>query len=466
MAQTSQRGAVVIGSGPNGLTAAILLARSGRAVTVYEAAERVGGGAGSAELTLPGFVHDVCSAVHPMAAGSPCFEMFPLTAHGLEWIHPPTPLAHPLDDGTAVMLERSMEETARGLGGDGAAWRKLLRPFVAAWPEFRRDLFSPLVRIPSRPFLMAAFGLDAVQSARRLAFRDFRGERARALFAGIAAHSLLPLEQAGSSAIALALAAAGHAVGWPIPRGGSQKISDALAGYFHEWGGKIVTGHRVTELPDADIVMADIAPRQMLQIAGDRLPQYYRRALERFRYGPGVFKLDYALDAPVPWRARECARAGTIHVGGTFDEIAQWEGSHRGAPFVLAAQSSLFDSTRAPAGKHTLWAYCHVPNGSAEDMTQAVEDQIERFAPGFRSRILARHAEGPADLERRNPNLAGGDITAGINTLGQSFFRPTASLYRTPIAGVYFCSASTPPGAGVHGMCGYNAVKAAGLLTA
>jgi phytoene dehydrogenase-like protein len=452
---------VVIGSGPNGLAAAILLARAGRGVTVYEAAARIGGGVRSEELTLPGFVHDVCSAVYPMAIASPCFEMFPMAAHGLEWIHPAAPLAHPLDDGTAVMLERSVEATARNLNEDGAAWRSLMEPFAAAWSELQRDLLSPLLRVPRHPLSMARFGIHALRSARALSESHFRGVRARALFAGIAAHSFLSLEDRASAAIGMALAVAGQGSGWPIPRGGSQSIADALAGYFRSLGGEIVTSSAVTELPDAPIVMCDITPRQLIALTGSRLPEAYRRSLEAYRYGPGVFKVDWALDAPVPWRAAECSRAATVHLGGTLDEIAQWERCYQGRPFVLAAQPSLFDDSRAPAGKHTLWAYCHVPSGSTADMTDAIEDQIERFAPGFRTRILARSVQRPSDLERRNANLIGGAITGGANDLRQLIFRPTASLYRTPLRGVYLCSASTPPGGSVHGMCGFHAAQLA-----
>jgi phytoene dehydrogenase-like protein len=452
---------VVIGSGPNGLTAAIMLARAGRQVTVFEANARIGGGACSETLTLPGFTHDLCSTIHPMAVASPCFEQFPLAAHGLEWIHPEAPCAHPLDDGTAVMLERSVDATARNLGTDGAAWSRLMGPFAAGWSRLRHDLMAPLLRVPRHPGLMARFGLHALQSARGVAERNFREARARALFAGIAAHSILPLEAPASAAVAMALTAAGHGNGWPMPRGGAQKIADALAGYFRSLGGEIVTSHAVDELPKSGAALCDIAPSQLLRIAGDRLPEGYRNALARYRAGPGIFKMDWALDGPVPWKAGECARAATVHLGGTFDEIAQWERSFQGAPFVLAAQTSLFDESRAPAGKHTLWAYCHVPNGSPVDMTEAIENQIERFAPGFRARILARAVEGPAALGRRNANLTGGDITGGANTLWQMIARPTLSLYRTPLRGVFLCSASTPPGGGVHGMCGYHAAKAA-----
>ncbi len=461
MASFSQARDVVIGSGPNGLAAAIELARAGRKVTVFEANSRIGGGTRSDELTLPGFVHDLCSAVHPMALPSPCFERYPLAAHGLEWIHPGAPLAHPLDDGTAVVLERSVDATAANLGEDGAAWRRLMGPLAAAWPTLRRELMMPLLRAPRHPLLMARFGMQALRSARGLAEGHFRGVRARALFAGIAGHSFLPLEEGASAAIGMALAVAAHGSGWPIPRGGSQRIADALAGYLRSLGGEIVTSHAVTELPEAPIVMCDITPRQLLAMAGERLPAGYRSALEAYRYGPGIFKMDWALDAPAPWRAAECARAATIHLGGTFDEIAQWERGYTGAPFILLAQPSLFDDSRAPAGKHTVWAYCHVPQGSSADMTDAIEGQIERFAPGFRDRILARSVEYTGDLERRNANLIGGAITGGANDLRQSIFRPTPSLYRTPLRGVFLCSAATPPGGGVHGMCGFHAAQAA-----
>jgi phytoene dehydrogenase-like protein len=473
MAPDRQTRDVVIGSGPNGLAAAIMLARAGRRVTVYEAEEQIGGGTRSAELTLPGFLHDICSAVHPMAVSSPCFEQFPLYVHGLEWIHPDAPLAHPLDDGSAVMLERSVDATARNLGMDGNAWRRLMEPLASGWTDLRRDVLA-VPRLPHHPLLMARFGLHAIRSARALSYGLFRGDRARALFAGLAAHSIMPLENPASAAIGLALGAAGHAVGWPIPRGGAQRIADALAGYFRSMGGEIVAATRIgslpdAPLPDAQLVLCDISPRQFVAIAGDRLPERYRGALSRYRYGPGVFKMDFALDAPIPWRAKECLRAATVHVGGNFDEIAAWEANYVGHPFVLLAQPSLFDSTRAPAGKHTVWAYCHVPNGSTADMSGAIESQIERFAPGFRERILARHAMPPAELERHNANLIGGDIAGGAYDLRQMFLRPTVRLYNTPLRGVFLCSSSTPPGGSVHGMCGYYAARAAlrgmGLIT-
>lgn len=443
------------------MSAAILLARAGMRVMVHEASARIGGGARSAELTLPGFVHDVCSAVHPMAVASQCFDLFPLAQYGLEWIHPAAPAAHPLDDGTAVVLERSLDETAAGVGEDGEAWRCLVQPFAEAWPWLRFDAMAP-IGLPRHPLLMMRLGLRAIRSARSIAFEEFRGERARALFAGIAAHSVLPLDAPMSSAAAIVLAALGHAYGWPIPRGGSQRISDALAGYLRSLGGEIAVNSRVDALPETgELLMCDVTPRQLLALAGDRLQGEYRKSLEEYRYGPGVFKVDWALDGPIPWRAAACARAATVHVGGTFDEIAKWEGTHTGRPFVLLAQPSLFDPGRAPEGKHTGWAYCHVPNGSTVDMTDAIEEQVERFAPGFRSRILARHVLTPGDLERHNANLVGGDIGGGAADLGQFFLRPNRHMYRTPLKNVFLCSSSTPPGGAVHGLCGYHAVKAA-----
>lgn len=460
MAPFRQDRDVVIGSGPNGLAAAIMLARAGRRVVVYEAEAQIGGGARSMELTLPGFVHDLCSAVHPMAVSSPCFDQFPLASHGLEWIHPDAPLAHPLDDGSAVMLERSVDATARNLGGDGGAWRRLMEPLASRWGDLRRDVLAA-PRLPRHPLLMARFGLHAIRSARSLAYGLFREERARALWAGLAAHSVMPLEAPASGAIGLALGAAGHAAGWPIPRGGSQHLTDALAAYFCSLGGEIVAGMRIDSLPQAPLILCDTTPRQLAAMAGDQLPEGYRAALVRYRYGPGVFKMDFALDGPIPWRAKECLRAATVHLGGTFDEIAAWEANFVGRPFVLLAQPSLFDNTRAPAGKHTVWAYCHVPNASTADMSSAIESQIERFAPGFRERILARSVMTPADVESHNANLIGGDIAGGANDLRQLFLRPTARLYSTPLRGVFLCSASTPPGGGVHGMCGYYAARAA-----
>jgi phytoene dehydrogenase-like protein len=463
LAEPAKTRAVVIGSGPNGLSAAIVLARAGYDVTVCEGAAAIGGGARSAELTLPGFVHDVCSAIHPMAACSPCFEQWPLAAHGLEWVEPDAPLAHPLDDGPAILLERSLEATASNLdhdkrGHDGAAWRRLFAPLVDAWPGLRHDVLAPL-GIPRHPLSMARFGLAAIRPARSLAESLFRGERARALFAGLAAHSTLALEAPLSAGAALVLAICAHSAGWPFPRGGAQRITGALAGYLRDMGGAIVSGTPVTVLPDAPVVLCDVTPRQLLALAGDRCPAGFRAALARYRYGPGAFKVDWALDGPIPWRAPECARAATVHLGGTLAEIAQWESGYTGRPFVLLAQHTLFDPTRAPAGKHTAWAYCHVPNGSTVDMTQAIEDQVERFAPGFGARILARSVLPPAALERHNPNLVGGDFSGGALDLGQFFLRPTRRLYGTPLPGVYLCGACTPPGGGVHGMCGYHAAS-------
>jgi phytoene dehydrogenase-like protein len=463
----SDHDAVVVGSGPNGLAAAIELARAGRSVLVREAAEQLGGGLRSAELTLPGFVHDVCSAIHPMAMASPFFRSVPLAEHGLEWIEPPLPLAHPLDGGEAVVLRRSVGETAAALGRDERAYRRTFEPLVADWRRLEGAVLGPLVRVPRHPVALARFGVEALWPAARFARRRFDGERARALFAGLAAHSILPLEKVASASFGLVLGLTGHAVGWPLPRGGSQAVADALASYLRSLGGEVVTGAPVEsldELTGTRTVLCDVTPRQFLRLAGDRLGGRYRRALERFRYGPGVFKLDWALSGPIPWAAAECGQAGTVHLGGTLEELAASErGEARDRPFVLLAQSSLFDDSRAPEGQHTGWAYCHVPNGSSADMTEAIEVQVERFAPGFRERILARNALGPADLERRNANLVGGDIGGGSNELRQLLARPALRPvpYSTPLDGVYLCSASTPPGGGVHGMCGYLAARAA-----
>ena len=463
--------AIVVGSGPNGLAAAIGLARAGRSVLVLEGADTVGGGMRTEALTLPGFAHDTCSAIHPLGVASPFFRSVPLEEHGVEWIHPPAPLAHPLDDGTAVVLERSVDETAAGLDGrDGAAWRRLLGPLVASADELVEGLLAPPLP-PRHPLLLARFGRKAIRSASSLARSAFSGERARALFAGNAAHAMLPLEATASASFGLVLAMLGHAVGWPLPRGGSKTVAEALASYLRTLGGEIETGHLVRsldELASARLVLLDVTPRQLLALTGDRLPSRYRQALQRYRYGPGVFKVDYALSGPVPWRAPECARAATVHLGGTLDEIAAAEGEvgrgrHPERPYVLVAQQSLFDPTRAPAGCHTLWAYTHVPNGSSEDVTGRIEAQLERFAPGFRDLVLERSVLGPAALEARNPNYVGGDINGGSAELRQLLARPVARPvpYRTPLDGVYLCSASTPPGGGVHGMCGANAARAA-----
>lgn len=459
--------AAVIGSGPNGLAAAITIAQSGRSVIVFEAQPTIGGGARSAALTLPDFVHDICSSVYPLAIGSPFFQTLPLSEHGLEWIQPPAPLAHAMDDG-AVVVERSVDETAENLGPDGKAYRNLMRPLSKDWPSLSGDILAPL-RFPQRPFGMALFGLHAIRPARRLANSIFKDARARALFAGIAAHSMLPLEYAASAAFGLVLGVAAHAFGWPIARGGSQTLTDALAGYLKKLGGKIVPDHRIDhldQLPRTRVVLCDVTPRQLLAMAGDRLPSAYQRKLEQYRYGMAAYKMDWALAGPVPWKFAECRRAATVHLGGKLEEIAfserlAWLGGNAEKPFVLAVQPSLFDESRAPAGKHTLWAYCHVPNRSTFDMSERIERQIERFAPGFRDLILGRSIMAPADLERKNENLIGGDINGGAPMLQQLFLRPTPSLYKTPAPGLYICSSSTPPGGGVHGMCGHFAAKVA-----
>ena len=462
--------AVVIGSGPNGLAAAITMALAGRSVRVFEAEPIIGGATRSLELTQPGFIHDVCSTVHALVALSPFLKTLPLADHGLQFAHPAAPFAHPFDDGTAVVVERSINDTAASLGDeDAGVYRDLIRPFVMRSGDLMEALLGP----PGlrHPLLMARFGLLAIRSAAALAGARFRGERARAMFAGAAAHSMVPLDYASTAGYGLGLIVAAHAVGWPVARGGSQQVANALASYLRSLGGEIVTGTRVSslsELPASRAVLCDVTPRQFLRIAGDKAVGRYRRRMERYRYGPGVFKMDWALNAPVPWRARECARAGTVHLGGSFAEIADseraaWEGRVHDKPYVLLVQPTICDPSRAPAGRHTLWAYCHVPNGAAADMTAAIENQIERFAPGFRDCIIARHAMPPAEMERRNANLVGGDIGGGASDLSQMFMRPVFSLdpYATPVDGVFLCSSSTPPGIGVHGMCGHYAARAA-----
>ena len=458
--------AVVIGSGPNGLAAAITMARAGWDVTVHEAADTVGGGVRSEELTLPGFTHDVCSAIHPLGRESPFFRDLELP---VDWVQPPAPAAHPLDDGTAVVTERSVLATAEALGEDRAPYLRLLDRIVSRWSDFEPVVLGPFLPRPNR--LLHAVDLSVTRtglsSATGLAKR-FRSDRARALLAGHAAHSMLPLETRPSGGIGLVLMATAHVFGWGFPRGGSQRLADALADRLEELGGEIRTESPVDELPRADVVLADVVPRELLRIAGDRMPAHYVRALRRYRHGPGVFKLDWALDGPIPWRAADCGRAATIHVGGTLEELAESErapreGRHAERPYVLLTQPSLFDDSRAPAGKHTAWAYCHVPSGSTEDMTERMEAQVERFAPGFRDLILARSSIGPVDFERRNRNIVGGDINGGLMDLRQLFFRPVRKLvpYRTPLKGLYLCSSSTPPGGGVHGMCGYSAALVA-----
>ncbi len=465
--------AIIVGSGPNGLAAAITLAQAGRSVLVLEAEQTIGGGTRTLELTLPGFRHDVCAAIHTLGVSSPFFRKLPLAQYGVEWIYPPASVAHPLDDGTAIILERSVEATGEHLGRDAAAYCRLMRPLVDHWEQLSTEILGPLRIPPHHPLILARFGLNALRSASSLATSLFKGERARALFAGLAGHAIQPLDQSATAAFGLVLGASGHAVGWPMARRGSHTITEALASYLKSLGGEIVTGHRVESvdgpgLPSHRALLFDVTPRQLLRIAGDRLPSGYRRALERYRYGPGVFKLDWALDGPIPWRASECTRAATVHLGGTLDEIGAaerevWSSRHPGRPYVLVVQQTLFDPTRAPEGKHTAWAYCHVPNGSAFDMTAQVEAQIERFAPGFRDRILARHVMPPAAMEQHDANYVGGDINGGVQDVWQLYTRPTFRWvpYSIPVRGWYLCSSSTPPGGGVHGMCGYHAARAA-----
>jgi phytoene dehydrogenase-like protein len=460
--------AIVVGAGPNGLAAAIELAKRGKRVCVYEANDDIGGSARSKELTIPGFVHDTCSAVHPLAVGSPFFKNLSLKDYGLEFVFPPAELAHPFDDGSALLLHRSVEKTSQQLGADAGSYRRLLEPLVRDWEILAPELLGP-IGFPHHPFAMARFGLHGIRSASDFVKSRFKEERTRAFFAGAVAHSCLSLDHLGTTSFGLVLFCLAHTAGWPVPRGGTQKISNALAAYLKNLGGEIVTGTRVesiANLPAARCVLFDVTPRQLLRIAGERFPTGFKTKLSAYRYGPAAFKVDWALDGPVPWRAPECTQAATVHLGGSLAEIeasesAVWARKVTDTPFVLVAQPSLFDPSRAPEGKHTLWAYCHVPNGSQIDMTDAIENQVEKFAPGFRSRILARASTTPAQFESSNANLVGGDINGGAATITQLFTRPTIRTYNTPVDGVYICSSSTPPGGGVHGMCGYHAARVA-----
>lgn len=459
--------AVVVGAGPNGLSAAIVLQQAGLSVLLVEAKDTIGGGMRTGELTLPGFKHDICSAIHPMAVASPFFKTLPLSNFGLEWINPPVAVAHPFDDGSAAVLTNSLEETAHLLGKDQEAYLKLIGPVVQNWSLLDKDLLAPL-HIPKHPLLFSQFGQKALASATFIAKR-FHSKEAKGLWAGLAAHSILPLTKLSTAAIGLVLASAAHLVNWPMPKGGSQSIANALAGYFLSIGGKIETNFYVRslqQLPSAHAVLFDVGPKQLLQIGGHSFSSIYQWQLKRYKYGMGVFKIDWALNAPVPFVTETCRKAGTVHIGNTIEEIsageqAAWDGQHSERPFVLLAQQSLFDVTRAPEGKHVAWAYCHVSNGSEKDMTEIVEKQIERFAPGFRETIIARHTMNTRQMQDYNSNYFGGDIIGGAANISQLFTRPALrfSPYRSSAKGIYICSSSTPPGGGVHGMCGYHAAQ-------
>lgn len=461
--------AIIVGSGPNGLAAAITLAQAGLKVLVLEGKETIGGGTRTAEITLPGFRHDICSAIHPLGLASPFFRGLPLADYGLEWIQPSVALAHPLDDGRTAVLSRSLAESVASMGKDGQAYERLFAPLVDSWQAILGDILGPLPLPPKHPFALARFGLLALQTARGMAESHFKDAPARALIAGLAGHGMLPIEEITTASMALVLGMLAHAVGWPIPKGGSQAISNAMAAYLKSLGGEIATDQLVTDpadLPPSQAVLLDITPRQIVQIFGEQLPYKYRQQLQRYRYGPGVCKVDYALNGPIPWKAEACTRAGTVHLGGTLEEIstsekAVWRGRHPEKPLVLLAQQSLFDARRAPKGKHTAWAYCHVPHGSSQDNSEQITAQIERFAPGFRDLILAKHVYSAHEMQTYNPNYIGGDINGGVQDWRQLFTRPVIrwSPYTTPVKGLFICSSSTPPGGGVHGMCGYHAAR-------
>lgn len=462
--------AIVIGSGPNGLAAAITMQQAGLSVLLVEGKDTIGGGLRTAELTLPGFRHDVCSAIHPLAAESPFFKTLPLGEHGLKFIYPEISAAHPFDNGEAAILSKSIQETALLLGADEKAYLRLLQPLITDWPQIVNNVLGPL-RFPKHPVDMAKFGLQAILPATMLADRRFKTMQARGLWAGMAAHSIQPLNKPVTSAIGLVLMAMSHIKGWPIPQGGSQQIANALSSYFTSIGGKIQTGFYVTDLnqlPSSHAVLFDITPKQLLNIAGHKFSPLYKWQLKRFKYGMGVFKIDWALTNPIAFKAEICRKAGTIHLGNTIEEIsasehAAWHGKHAERPFVLLAQQTVFDSTRAPEGKHAAWAYCHVPHGSDKDMTTAIENQVQRFAPDFKDSIISRHTMNSMEIQNYNPNYIGGDINGGVINLSQLFTRPALrfSPYRTSSKGMYICSSSTPPGGGVHGMCGYHAARRA-----
>lgn len=462
--------AVVVGAGPNGLAAGITLARGGCSVLILEARDTIGGGSRTGEFTIPGFYHDICSTIHPLGVSSPFFQSIPLQDHGLEWVYPQAALAHPLDNHPPVIVSHSIEETASHLGRDANSYNRLFKSFVRRWDKLSQDLLGTL-RIPKSPLLLAQFGMYGLFSARSLAQTVFKETASRAVFAGMAGHAMLRLDRQATSAFGLVLGISAHAVGWPMARGGSQNIVDGLASFFRDLGGEIQTGvfvNSLEELPRSRVVMFDVTPRQFLGIAGDQLPGGYRSQLSKFRYGPGVFKVDYALSGPIPWRDERIGEAGTVHIGGTMGEIERsfdqvWREEHPEKPFIILAQQSLFDSTRAPDGKHTAWAYCLVPHGSGRDMLPRIEAQIERFAPGFKDQVLASHTTTAEELQVYNPNYIGGDINGGVQDMRQLFTRPVPkwNSYATPVKGVYLCSSSTPPGGGVHGMCGYHAAHAA-----